>query len=114
MQGDTPANAVAFARTLQAAIDKHAKQDLKAFILIKPGDPVEAELVKLNEPGVGVAVLEGEGAEGLKLYKISPDPKVKSTVMLYQKRKVVQNFVNLDAAGKGSKTLTDAIDAMLN
>lgn len=110
---DTPANAVAFARALQAETQSYSKQGLKAFILLKPGDKAEAELVKLNAPNVGVAILDGEGAEGLKLYKISSDPKVKNTVLLYKDRVVVSNFVNLDATGAGSKTLSEAIAKML-
>lgn len=113
LSGDSTANAVAFAKTLQASTQAHSKENLKAFILLKPGDPAQTELVKLNAPNVGVAVLEGEGADGLKLYKISSDPKVKSTVMLYKDRTVVQNFVNLEAAGSGAKTLSTAIDKML-
>lgn len=113
MGQDTPANAVAFAKVLQAATQTHSKQGFKAFILLRPGDKAEAELVKLNAPNVGVAILDGEGAEGLKLYKISSDPKVKNTVLVYKDRTVVANFVNLDATGAGAKTLSEAIAKML-
>lgn len=113
LQYDSPANAKAFATLLQAATKKHDKAGLKAFILVKPGDPAQATLVKLNAPNVGVAVLDEKGAEGLQLYKISSDPKVKNTVLVYKNRTVVNNFVNLDASGSGAKALNEAIDKML-
>ncbi len=110
LQNESPANTVAIARVLDEAVKQHQKAEFKAFILFKPGDPAEAALVKLNAPGVGVASLQGEAMEALKLYKVSSDPRVKNTIILYRKRKAAETFVNLDCTQEaGRKTLLDAI-----
>ncbi|MCE7874751.1 hypothetical protein DYH09_30895 [bacterium CPR1] len=110
LQQESPANTVAIAKLLDEAVKQHQKVEFKAFVLFKPGDPAEAALVKLNVPGVGVASLQGEATEALKLYKISIDPRVKNTIILYRKRKAAETFVNLDCTQEaGRNKLLDAI-----
>lgn len=61
---------------------------------------------------VGLALLKGKSDESLQGYKISTDPSVKNTVIVYRNRKATAVFVNWTP--KETKQLNAAISAAVN
>ncbi|MFN8612091.1 MAG: hypothetical protein U0931_31390 [Vulcanimicrobiota bacterium] len=99
---------------LSKATKSNEKAEFKSFVLFVQDDA--AHLRELNSAeksdNVGLALLKGASDEAIQGYKISTDPGVKNTVIVYRNRKATAVFVNWTP--KDSDRLNAAISAAVN
>lgn len=116
VNGDDLDNVGKLAKNLEARIEKAGSKKLKTFFVFL--DPsVESKLPsmaeKLGLKYVALTYVKGPEDEATKTYGINTSSEVKNTVMVYSKRQVLANIVNLKADEKGLKELDSAIDKAL-
>lgn len=118
VNGDKLENVAKIADTLEGAIKMEGADKLKAFIVfIKPQnesvDETKAQLsmvaAKCNLHNVGLLYVDGPKSSAVEEYKINTDASVKNTVIVYHKRTVDANFVNLKGNEAGIKSLKGAM-----
>ncbi|HZO90006.1 MAG TPA: hypothetical protein VFB38_16880 [Chthonomonadaceae bacterium] len=119
---DNTKNAVALAETLEKAVQAHANQGLKAFVIFtNPGEEEPEDLTKSlekmaadrNITHIGIAFLPNLDDNAVKDYGINTDARVRNTVFLYKNKMVASKFVNLKADKKGQEALEEAIQNLL-
>jgi len=112
---------VAIAGRLEREIEARGTRRLKAFIIdmnpgARPPKEIEARLVAF----AGKAALEQVALTYVPgptdpmtsaLYSISPDTRVKSTVLITRNRRVKEKFINLDSDDLSLARLAGSIDA---
>jgi len=95
---DSTDDVVAIAKQLSQAVKRHAKDELKAFLVFIKAD--EKEVAKLAEDNkidnIGFLLLKGSDDPALKGYKINTDKDVRNTVIVYTHKTVTSKFVNYD------------------
>lgn len=116
VNGDDQKNIVAIAKTLDAAMAKHEKSELKALIVLLSDGSNDDKLAKMAKEAaaegglkhVAVAVLPKTN-DAVKKYQINADGSVRNTVLAYKGWKVKSNLVNVKADEKGLVALNNAI-----
>jgi protocatechuate 3,4-dioxygenase beta subunit len=116
VNGDSGANVMAFAQTLQDAMKQYAGSKLKTFVIVLTD---EAKSKDISNAIVGMAKKVGtsdvcmawlpKNDEAVANYKVNTDAEIKNTVFVYKDRQVKAKFVNLKADKKGLMDLNDAI-----
>ena len=116
VNGDDLSNVAKLAKNLEARIDKAGTRKLKTFFVFldpKVKDQLPGLAAKYNLKNVAFTYVQGPSDEAAKTYEINTSSAVKNTVMVYSKRQVVANMVNLKADPSGLKQLNAAIDQAL-
>lgn len=113
---DNLVNVGKLAQTLETRIDKAGSRNLKTFFVfldpkLKTVLPGFASKYQLKN--VALLYVQGANDEATKAYGINTSPEVKNTVMVYTKRQVVANYVNLKSDAKGLEALNGAVDKAL-
>ena len=99
--------------TLNTAIKDHKKSEFEGFMLMMTMcDDCVGKANKFasstKAKSVHIALMPTD-SNSVKSYKISLDPKVKNTILVYKEKKVVAKFVNLTASKKDQEKLKAAI-----
>ncbi len=122
VNGEHPEQAIPLAKTLDAKLSKVGTDRLRAFfVFYNPGTKsasqykadVAAMAAKAGLKRVAFTVLDSPKAEPVEAYKISADPAVKTTVLVYKKLRVKSKWVNYGGTAADQKALGTALDAVL-
>ncbi len=110
---DDPAKAASLVASVQKLTETHKDKKLCAFVVFRGGPELAPAIRKVGDEKkitIPMVFLPG-GAEdpGLKQFKINADAS--NTVMLYNRKTVVRNFVNV--TDKSFEDVTKATDEML-
>ncbi|MBX3096780.1 MAG: hypothetical protein KF812_07955 [Fimbriimonadaceae bacterium] len=115
INGDSPENVAAIAKTLDSAMTTHAGAEFKALVvwMTNPGSEEAAKanaktFVEANGlKNVGVAII-AKNHEAVGLYKVNTASEVKNTVFVYKNWTVTNKMVNV-AGTEGIASLRNAI-----
>jgi hypothetical protein len=110
---DEPTKAASLVASLQKLTETKKDKNLKAFVVFKGGPELAPAIQKIaEEKKITIPMVflpKGADDPGLKPFKINKDAT--NTVMLYNKRMVSANFVNV--TDKTFKDVEKAADEML-
>jgi hypothetical protein len=99
---DEPAKAASLVARIQKLTEQHKEQKLQSFVVFLSGgtdlkDPIE-KLAAEKKISIPMTFLPGgTGDAGFGAWKVNPEAK--NTILLYNKRVVQNNFVNVDEKG---------------
>lgn len=99
---DEPAKAASLVARIQKLTEEHKEQKLQAFVVFTSGgtdlkSPIE-KVASEKKISIPMTFLPGgTGDPGFQAWKVNPEAK--NTILLYNKRKVQNNFVNVDEKG---------------
>lgn len=115
VNGDTEANITGIQKALSTAVTTYKTSELKGFVIMLTHcdhcvDNAKMMASKTPYTNIALATLPTTD-EAVNNYKISVDDTVRNTVIVYRNKKVVANFVNLEANPKGIAMLNEAIKA---
>jgi hypothetical protein len=123
IRNDSMKNVAALAAALEKATKSHANREFKAFIIFQslPKGVTEeaftrqvAQIYSQHKlRNTSVSYLGEDRNEALEDYKISSDPKVRNTVLVYKNRRLDTKFVNFTADRAGVAALNTAIRKVL-
>ncbi len=122
INADDPKNVAAIGEALEKAVKANQSKQLKGFLIfIKPNgrsvQSLSSDMKNLAADkkldGLGLAYVSGPRDEGVSLYKINTDEKVKNTIFVYRDKTLAAKLVNLLADDKGLAALDSAIQQVL-
>ena len=111
-----PKSIMAFAKTLDTAMDKYASKEFKGMVVIlatkEQGKMIEQHAPAMSKDlkNVSISYLTADN-EAIKNYKINTGAK--NTIFVYKNWEVKDKFVDLSADEKGIASLTTAIGSIV-
>lgn len=119
VNGDSPENVAAIAKTLNEAVVANKASKLRGFVIVLTGPGSTKETIssieginrKLGSNDISMAYLSTDN-NAVKAYKVNTANEVKNTIFVYRDKTVKSKFVNIEANKKGLADLSAAVSGI--